>query len=328
MARVGRARGRHAIAINIGLDAGRPAGDTAPSSFGFAMPASASARASTLIGLAAIVLWSTLATLTAASGAIPPFQLAAVTFLIGAAVGAARWIRHPSGARALVQPLPVWLVGVGGLFGYHALYFIALRLAPPAEAGLINYLWPLLIVLFSAALPGERLRVHHVVGAMLGFAGTVLVVTGGRGLAIEDAYLPGYAAALVCAFVWAAYSVLSRRLPDVPTDAVAGFCLVTSVLSALCHLGLEETVWPATATEWAAVVALGLGPVGLAFYVWDRGVKRGDIRVLGAASYAAPVISTTLLVIAGYATASWLLLVAAVLITAGAVVAALDFFRT
>jgi drug/metabolite transporter (DMT)-like permease len=292
------------------------------------MPAqSASTRSATLVGLAAILLWSTLATLTAASGGVPPFQLAAMTFLLGAAVGAVRWLARPQGARALIQPLPVWLLGVGGLFGYHALYFIALRLAPPAEAGLINYLWPLLIVLFSAALPGERLRAYHVIGAVLGFAGTVLVVTGGRGLAIDDAYLPGYAAAFVAAFVWATYSVLSRRLPGVPTDAVAGFCLVTALLSALFHLALEDTVWPASPVEWAAVVALGLGPVGLAFYVWDHGVKRGDIRVLGAVSYAAPVASTSLLVIAGYASASWTLLFAAVLITAGAVVAALDFFR-
>ncbi|ALK07966.1 DMT family transporter [Blastochloris viridis] len=291
------------------------------------MIAASTTRSSTLVGLAAIALWSTLATLTAASGGIPPFQLAAVTFLIGSAVGAVRWIARPAGIYALRQPVPVWLLGVGGLFGYHALYFMALRLAPPAEAGLINYLWPLLIVLFSAALPGERLRLHHVVGAMLGFAGTIVVVTGGRAVAIDDAYLPGFAAAFVCAFVWATYSVLSRRLPDVPTDAVAGFCFVTAVLSALCHLAVEDTVWPAGATEWAAVVALGLGPVGLAFYVWDHGVKRGDIAVLGAASYAAPVLSTGLLVIAGYAAASWTLLAAAALITAGAVVAALDFFR-
>ncbi|NJO54860.1 MAG: EamA family transporter [Bacteroidales bacterium] len=291
------------------------------------MPASSSTRSATLVGLAAVALWSTLATLTAASGGVPPFQLSAMTFLLGSAVGASRWLLRPERARELVQPLPVWLLGVGGLFGYHALYFLALRHAPPAEAGLINYLWPLLIVLFSAALPGERLFAHHVIGAVLGFAGTVLVVTGGRGFTIEDAYLPGYAAAFVAAFVWATYSVLSRRLPGVPTDAVAGFCLVTALLSALFHLALEETVWPQTATEWAAVVVLGLGPVGLAFYVWDHGVKHGDIRVLGAASYAAPVISTSLLVAAGYASASWTLLFAAVLITAGAVVAALDFFR-
>lgn len=287
----------------------------------------AAVRSATLVGVLAIVLWSTLATLTAATGGMPPFQLAAMGFVLGASVGAARWIVRPAGLRALQQPPSVWALGIGGLFGYHALYFMALRLAPPAEAGLINYLWPLLIVLFSAALPGERLRWFHVVGAAFGFLGTATIVTGGRGLSIEDAYLPGYSAAFVCAFVWATYSVLSRRLPDVPSDAVAGFCAATAVLAALCHLALEETVWPANAIEWAALLALGIGPIGIAFYVWDYGVKHGDIRVLGAASYATPVLSTGLLVLAGFAEASWMLAVAAALISVGAVIAALDFVR-
>ena len=291
------------------------------------MPSAASVRSATLIGLVAILLWSTLATLTAATGGVPPFQLAAMGVVLGTGVGAARWIVRPAGIRALKQPPSVWALGIGGLFGYHALYFMALRLAPPAEAGLINYLWPLLIVLFSAALPGERLRWFHVVGAAFGFLGTAMIITGGRGLSIEDAYLPGYAAAFVCAFVWATYSVLSRRLPDVPTDAVAGFCAATAVLAALCHLALEETVWPADLPEWAALFALGIGPIGIAFYVWDYGVKHGDIRVLGAASYATPVLSTSLLVLAGFAEASWMLALAAALISVGAVIAALDFLR-
>ncbi len=126
---------------------------------------------------------------------------------------------------ALRQPPEVWALGVGGLFGYHALYFTALKTAPPAEAGLINYLWPLLIVLLSALLPDERLRLHHVVGALLGLVGTVVLFTGGRALTLAAEYVPGFAAAFVAAFVWAIYSVLSRRFAAVPTDAVVGFCL-------------------------------------------------------------------------------------------------------
>ena len=121
-----------------------------------------------------------------------------------------------------------WVVGVGGLFGYHALYFLALRFAPPAEAGLLNYLWPLLIVLFSSFLPGERLALHHIVGALLGLAGTVLLFTGNSGGGFAPGQIPGLAAAFVAAFVWAAYSVMSRKLKAVPTDAVAGFCLATA----------------------------------------------------------------------------------------------------
>lgn len=283
-------------------------------------------RVATLIGLSAILMWSLLAVMTVATGTIPPFQLAAMTFAIGALAAAVGWIVRPGAIRALRQPPLVWAVGVGGLFGYHALYFLALRLAPPAEAGLLNYLWPLLIVLFSSLLPGERLKLHHVAGALLGLAGTVLLFTG-NGAAIERAYLPGLAAAFVAAFVWASYSVLSRRLSAVPTDAVAGFCLATALLAALVHGLIETTVWPDSGLQWMAIVALGIGPVGAAFYAWDIGMKRGDIRVLGAASYATPLLSTAFLIVAGYARPTAALAVAALLIAGGGLLAAKDMLK-
>jgi drug/metabolite transporter (DMT)-like permease len=278
----------------------------------------------TAIGFAAVLLWSLLAVFTAASGAMPPFQLTAITFGIGGLAGVALWTIRPAAARALRQPWPVWLLGVGGLFGYHAAYFIALRNAPVVEAGLLNYLWPLLIVVFSAFLPGERLKWQHIVGCVLALAGAVLVVTRGQGFGFDPAYLPGYAAALFAALAWSTYSVLSRRFAHVPSDAITGFCLATAILAAIVHFAIEPTVWPASPWQWAAIVGLGLGPVGLAFYVWDIGVKHGDIQVLGAASYSAPLLSTAILVITGYAAYSHLLLVACLLITAGAILAASD----
>src|SRR5262245_62789164 len=190
-------------------------------------------RAATLIGLTAILMWSLLSVLTVATGKIPAFQLAAMTFAIGALVAFASFLFRPAAFNALKQPVVAWVVGVGGLFGYHALYFLALRFAPPAEAGLLNYLWPLLIVLFSSLLPGERLLVHHIIGALLGLAGTVLLLMGGGSSGFEAGQLPGLAAAFIAAFVWASYSVMSRRLKAVPTDAVAGFCLATAVLAAI-----------------------------------------------------------------------------------------------
>ncbi len=282
-----------------------------------------SPRTATLIGLVAIALWALLALFTAASGTMPPFQLTAVTFLIGGSAGAVSWLWRPGAARALRQPLRVWALGVGGLFGYHALYFAALRLAPPAEAGLVNYLWPLLIVVFSGFLPGERLKGVHIAGAALGFAG-VVALSLGSGLAARPEHVPGYLCAFVAAFVWAGYSVLSRRVSAVPTDAVAGFCLATSALSAGCHLAFETTVWPTGAAQWLAILALGLGPVGLAFYAWDIGMKRGDIRMLGVVSYATPVLSTLALVAGGYAEPTAALAMACALIVVGALVASSD----
>src|SRR5580704_8332811 len=283
-------------------------------------------RTATLIGLSAILMWSLLSVMTVATGTIPAFQLAAMTFAIGAVTCALRWIGRTDAVKALWQPPVAWIVGVGGLFGYHALYFLALRFAPPAEAGLLNYLWPLLIVLFSSLLPGERLAAHHIIGAVLGLAGTVLLFAGNTG-SFTSGQIPGLVAAFIAAFVSATYSVLSRRLKSVPTDAVAGFCAVTAVLAALVHTLVETTVWPNTPLQWAAIIGLGVGPVGAAFYAWDIGMKRGDIRVLGAASYATPLLSTTFLILAGFARPSLTIALAALLIAGGGLVAAKDMFR-
>jgi drug/metabolite transporter (DMT)-like permease len=302
---------------------------TNPTMAGAARPLPASpparGRRATLIGFSAILMWSLLALFTAASGAVPPFQLAAMTFAVGALVGFA-WIAAGRLWRDLRQPWPVWTVGILGLFGYHALYFTALRNAPPVEAGLIAYLWPLLIVVFSALLPGERLRWFHVAGALLGLAGTILIVSKG-GVAFEPAYALGYLAALGCALTWSAYSILSRRFRDVPTAVVAGFCLATALLSALAHSLFEATVWPETSGQWLAVVGLGLMPVGAAFYVWDHGVKHGDIQLLGAASYFAPLLSTLILILAGFGAFSAKIALAALLIAGGAALASIEVLR-
>lgn len=278
----------------------------------------------TLLGFGAVVLWALLALFTTASGDVPPFQLAAMTFAIGGMAGLIAGLRR-KGWRAWRQPWPVWIVGVGGLFGYHFVYFSALRAAPAVEASLIAYLWPLLIVVFSSV--GTGLKIHHIGGALLGFAGAILIVTKGQALSLDPAYVGGYALALLAALIWSSYSVLSGRFAQVPTDAVTGFCLVTALLATGCHVAWEVTVWPASALEWAAVLGLGLGPVGLAFFLWDIGVKRGDIAVLGAASYAAPLLSTLVLVGVGMAAPTWQLALACVLITGGAVWAAKDMLK-
>lgn len=276
----------------------------------------------TLIGFSAVAMWALLALLTDASGQVPPFLLSAITFTIGTLVGLVARLLMPKPATSVKIPLQVWVIGIAGLFGYHFFYFTALRNAPAVEASLIAYMWPLLIVLGSALMPGEKLVWNHIVGALLGLAGTFLIVTKGAGLAFDARYAFGYAMAAVCAVLWSSYSLLSRRFPSVPTTIVTWFCAATAVLSLACHFALEETVLPANAGQWLAVLGLGLMPVGAAFYAWDIGVKRGNIQVLGAASYAAPLLSTLVLIIAGFAEPSLRILAACLLITGGAVLAA------
>ncbi|SEJ24359.1 EamA domain-containing membrane protein RarD [Pseudooceanicola nitratireducens] len=274
----------------------------------------------TAIGFTAILLWALLALFTVGSAPVPPLQLNAMCFAVGGTLGLI-WTVATGQLKTLTRiPLPALALGTIGLFGYHALYFAALRNAPPAQAGLIAYLWPLLIVLFSGLLPGETLRAGHLIGALAGFFGAALIIGGVSGLSAD--HLTGYALALACALTWSGYSVLSRRFGAVPTSAVTIFCLLTAALSALLHLALEDTVAPNGTIGWLSILALGLGPVGLAFYTWDIGVKRGDIQILGVASYAAPLLSTLVLVATGIAEPTARLAMATLLITGGAALAA------
>lgn len=268
------------------------------------------------------MMWALLALLTDLSGNVPPFLMSAITFAIGTLVGLGIRALSPVPASKPHIPPVVWLIGIAGLFGYHFFYFTALRNAPAVEASLIAYLWPLFIVLGSALMPGERLRWFHVVGALLGLAGAGLIITKGGSASFDPKYAFGYLMAFVCAFWWSGYSLLSRRFAEVPTSIVTWFCLATSVLSLACHFALEETVLPQTMGQWLAVLGLGLMPVGAAFFAWDHGVKRGNIQVLGAASYASPLLSTAVLIAAGAAEASPAVMLACVLITGGAVLAA------
>ena len=241
--------------------------------------------------LAAILLWSTLAWLGVRLAAWPPFLLVGCALGIGAIVGLRR-------IRAWRVPLAALALGVYGLFGFHFLLFLALRHAPPVEANLVNYLWPLLIVLLAPLfVPGMRLDARHVAAGLIGFAGAALVVTGGR-LALEPAHAAGYAMAAGSALVWATYSLASRRLRNVPTAAVGGYCLASGIAALACHALLEAPFVPATA-DIGWLIVLGLGPMGAAFYLWDFALKRGDPRSIGALAYLTPLASTLLLAAAG-----------------------------
>jgi drug/metabolite transporter (DMT)-like permease len=243
-----------------------------------------------LLALGAIALWATLAALGVSLTHVPPFLLTGLALLIGSLIALPlsrfdlRQWRVPPGTLAL---------GVYGLFGFHFLLFIALRHAPPVEANLVNYLWPLgIVVMAPLFLPGMRLKAVHLLAALAGFAGAAIAITGGREL--SGAFAWGYLPALASAFIWASYSLMTRRVAAFPTPAIGLFGLVSGALSLLCHVLLE----PATALapkDWALIGLMGLGPLGAAFFLWDAALKRGDARHIGVLSFLTPLLSTVLL---------------------------------
>jgi drug/metabolite transporter (DMT)-like permease len=267
------------------------------------------------LALGAIALWMSVAALAVSLKSVPPFLLVGAPMTIVGLATLPTW-------RAWRVPATTLAVGVYGLFGFHLLLFTALRLAPPVEANLINYLWPLLIVVLAPLLlPGQRLAPRHVIGALMGFAGAALVITGGR-WTLSVGHWPGYLLALGAAIVWSTYSLLTKRVRPFPTAAVGLFCLVSGALSLACHW-LIESRYPLSGTEWLRIVLLALGPLGLAYFLWDAALKRGDAKAIGALSYLTPLGSTLMLVATGQGTLTPLVALSALLIVGGAVLGSL-----
>ena len=270
-----------------------------------------------LLALGAIALWGTLAALGVALAHVPPFLLTGLALCIGGLLALPLSGFELSRWRV---PLPTLALGVGGLFGFHFLLFMALRLAPPVQANLINYLWPLFMVLLSPwLLPGMRLQAVHIAAALLGFAGAALVILGDPAGAGQQAggWSWGYLLALLSALVWASYSLLTRRVPHFPTAAIGGFALVSGLLSLLCHALLEPAI-ALTGRDMLLIGALGLGPMGAAFFLWDMALKRGDTRQIGILSYLTPLASTGMLVLVGDRAFTWNIALAALMIVGAA----------
>lgn len=265
-----------------------------------------------LHALGAIALWASLASLGVSLAHVPPFLLTGIALIIGSLPAWPFVLRDPSQWRI---PLRTLALGVYGLFAYHFLLFIALRNAPPVEANLVNYLWPLFIVVLSpVVLPGIRLRWPHVLAALLGFGGAAIAIVGGRELSgtLAWGYVPAFAAALI----WATYSLLTKRVAAFPTTAIGLFGLVSGALSLLCHVALEPAATLAP-RDWLLLAVMGLGPLGASFFLWDKALKLGDARHIGILSYITPLASTALLmVVSGRAFSGSIALATALIISA------------
>jgi drug/metabolite transporter (DMT)-like permease len=291
--------------------AGNPMSEPSPEAA--AAPAR-SRLAAAALALGAIALWTTLAALAVSLKAVPPFLLVGAPLLLSGLISLPTW-------RSWRVPIGTFATGVYGLFGFHCFLFAALQNAPPVEANLINYLWPLLIVLLAPLfMPSERLTVRHALAALLGFSGAALVITGGH-WTLSAQYWRGYLLALGAALVWSTYSLLTKRLRPFPTAAVGGFCLMSGALALVCH-ALWEPRYAPTGAEWLRIALLALGPLGLAYFLWDAALKRADARAIGALAFLTPLGSTLVLIVSGLGQANWTVAAAAILIVAGAALGA------
>ena len=268
-----------------------------------------------LLTLGAIFLWASLASLVTLLSDIPPLLLTGIGLIIGAAVSI------PSlrfGIEPWKVPPKTLLLGVYGLFGYHLMLFLALQNAPAVEANLVNYLWPLLIVLLSPIFTKSlALNFRYVLAAISGFAGAVIAITyNGSGFGFSSIEV-GYFFALAAAVIWATYSLGTTKVPSFPTPAIGLFALVSGLLAIGAHF-LFEPAAAISSSDWLLLVVLGAGPLGGAFYLWDAALKIGDPRRIGLLAFLTPLLSTALLVVVSGDSLSWQLLIATALVVGGA----------
>ena len=268
-----------------------------------------------LLALGAIVLWASLATLATALSSIPPLLLTGIGLIIGSLISLPL-----SGFKLSAWKIPfkTLLVGVYGLFGYHLMLFIALQSAPAVEANLVNYLWPLLIILLAPLFTKSlKLGARHIIAASAGFLGAAIAIISNGQAGLSSDFQTGYLFALAAAIIWATYSLTTTKLPAFPTSAIGLFGLVAGLMAIGAHFLLEE---PAviSASSWWLLVLLGLGPLGASFYFWDAALKIGDPRRIGLLAFLTPLLSTVMLVLVSGRVLSWQLAIATALIVGGA----------
>ncbi len=267
-----------------------------------------------LSALMAVLLWSSLAALATSIPQVPPFLMTGIGLLLGSLLALPLSRFRLGQLRVTGRQLTL---GVYGLFGYHAALFFALQTAPQVEANLVNYLWPLLIVLLAPFyIKGMRLTIKLFLAATFGFSGAAIAIAS-SGLEASG-FAIGYLFAFLAAVVWATYSLGTKRYGDLPTATVGVFAFVAGMLALLLHFILEPTYIPTT-SDWIVLVALGAGPLGAAFYFWDYAIKKGNPQQIGLLSFLTPLLSTSALIIVTGRELSLALALAALLIVLGAV---------
>lgn len=273
---------------------------------------------SLLLGVITIICWGSLATFGNLLIHLPPFYVLGTSFLFGSLPALAR-------PGQLFPSLKVSLWGIAGYFGYHFFLFYSFRFAPAIEANLINYLWPVIMVILTPIfIKQERLKWYHIAGGALSVIGSVFLLLGKGGEVSLDSF-KGYGLALLAAFTWPIYSIGKKLMGPVSVWAVGGFCLGAAVLCFITHALIEPRVVLQWDDAWKLIL-MGVGPFGVAFYFWDMALRKGDPKIMGALAYLTPVLSTINLILFGNQSLSGHMILSMALIVGGASAGLLDFF--
>lgn len=272
-----------------------------------------------ILGYIALLFWAAAGVLATVVKPIPTFEVISIAFGISFTIVATKLTLFHQW-HIIKQPWLLWIIGIAGVFGNDILYIAAFKYAPSAQVDLLNYLWPVLVVIFASMLPGEKFTVKHTIAAVFGFAGAYLLITGEQGFASFNInYLPGYLLALFDAIVWSVYCLVARHYKNIPTEMIGMYCGIGFVLSLLIHFNFEPNVTP-NMHQLLVMIVMGLTTQGFAYFFWDFGIKNGNFKMLSIVSYGNPIIAIMLLIGFGMATSTPLLWDACILVSIGGLI--------
>jgi drug/metabolite transporter (DMT)-like permease len=264
-----------------------------------------------------LLLWSFSAVCAAVLKTLPSFQVLTITFFCGFLYCAIR-IMLTKKWRELKQPWYVWAIGILGIGGQQILYIFSFKYAPPIQADLIIYTWPIMVVLLLQFIKKLKNFRRALLSTFLGFCGVVLLFLSDPSDIgeINSGVLLGYGMAFMCAVFWSLYTVLSKNF-KCPSEIVGFYGLYSAVICGILHFSLEETVMPSF-VEWIVLAVMGVCITGLSYYLWDKGIKKGNFQLLSILSYTNPILSITWLAVFGLGEVHLITLVSACMIMIGA----------
>uniref|UniRef100_A0A0Q9Z2U4 Aromatic amino acid exporter YddG n=1 Tax=Candidatus Berkiella aquae TaxID=295108 RepID=A0A0Q9Z2U4_9GAMM len=281
-------------------------------------------KRATYMGLGALIMWTVEPLLISEVNGLPIFEVLAIIFFSSFALTALRLTKRRAWHTVLKQPAFIWLAGLTGICLSDFAYIYGAQYAPIAHVDLIDYLWPCLVVAFTSMLPKERFTPQHIIGALLGLLGIYVLVHHEISLnGFNFNYFIGYLLALFGAVLWGGYSAFSRYFKKVPTEMIGMYCGLGALLCLGLHLKFETFVTP-TWTQGSLAVVTGISGAGIAYQLWDYGVKYGDVYLLSTITYVARIAAMALLVMFGKEPLTWSLVIACSLASIGVFISGMD----
>ena len=251
-------------------------------------------KIATFVGFLALLIWSTGALAAIKICQLPSLEVLTFTFFITFITTCLKLTITKRWSDVYSQPWYIWVAGVLGVCMQQLAYISAFKNAPAIQADIIILLWPVLVIFFSGFLISEKLKPQHLFSGALGLLSVFFLNYTDEGFILFSSWYSGYSYALICAVLWSLYTIFTRRFPKVPKEMIGMYYGVGSIFVLTGHLACEDFVMP-DVSQGLILAYLGIFVAGGAYFCWDYGIKKGNLKLLATLSYGNSIVSLFLL---------------------------------